>query len=210
MMMEQLLYITHHKNRIVISPRVPLYYDDSFDNINILLAAQYLQYASHPLNSVSRPIIVFFTLANFNAIVSATYSVVKDSPGTLPPNLLSTCGNIGAVTSTGNVTVQADATGIVSSSIVSAQCGNDSVCIIPFGTTLQVDTSLNLGALIVRGIVEWNDSTQSSDSIFLCAGYAVVEGLGKWDMDLQNNDAVIYVKDNLFEHHHLRSRAFGR
>ena len=201
---------THHKNRIIISPRVPLYYDDSFDNINILLAAQYLQYASHPLNSISRPIIFFFTLANFNAIVSATYSVVKDSPGTLPPNLLSTCGNIGAVTSTGNVTVQADATGIVSSSIVSAQCGNDSVCIIPFGTTLQVDTSLNLGALIVQGIVEWNDSTQSSDNIFLCAGYVVVEGLGKWEMDLQNNDALIYVKDNSFEHHHLRSRAFGR
>ena len=93
--------------------------------------------------------------------------------------------------------------------MVSGQCGDNSTCIIPIGMTLQVDTSLNLGALIVRGTVDWNDDTQVNPSAFLCAGYVVVEGHGKWDMDLQAKDAYIYIKDNGAVHNHLRSRAFG-
>lgn len=106
------------------------------------------------------------------------------------------------------VTVQAS-NGLLNSSEVSDQCGDDSVCVIPLGTTLQVTGNLNLGALIVRGIVEWSDSTQLYPSAFVCAGYAVVEGLGKWDMTLQEKDAYIYLKDNGAVHPTLRSRAFG-
>ena len=151
--------------------------------------------------------------ANFDAIDSATYSVVKDSPDSLPTDLLSVCSNIGTIASSGEVIVQADATGVVDSATLSAQCGNNSVCIIPFGTTFQVDDNINLGALIVRGTVEWNDVTTQSymeNDMYLCAGYVAVEGNGKWEMDLQSKGAFIYIKDNGFEHGHLRSRAFGR
>ena len=110
----------------------------------------------------------------------------------------------------GKVVDQADAAGFVNSTEVFNQCGDDSVCVIPLNTTFQVDGNINLGALIVRGTVEWNDLTQSSNSMFLCARYVAVEGQGKWWMDLQERDAFIYVKDNGYEHHHLRSRAFGR
>ncbi len=72
-----------------------------------------------------------------------------------------------------------------------------------------MDAGLNLGALIVRGTVEWNDDTQVDPSSYLCAGYVAVEGQGKWDMDLQDKDAYIYIKDNGAVHKGLRSRAFG-
>ena len=158
-------------------------------------------------------------LTNFDSINAATYSVVKDSPNSLPSNLLSTCGNLGLTSSSGDVTVQSvDGTSFVNSTTVSSQCDDTSVCIIPFGMTFHVDGSINLGALIVRGNVEWTDDTMMIDSsggIFVCAGYIVVEGLGKWEMNVQggsksSNNAVIYIKDNGFEHAHLRSRAFGR
>ena len=42
---------------------------------------------------------------------------------------------------------------VVNFSLVSGQCGTDSVCIIPIRTSFQVDTSLNLGALVVKGTV---------------------------------------------------------
>ena len=163
-------------------------------------------------------------LTNFDSINTATYSLVKDSPNSLPSNLLSTCGNIGSLTtpSSGEVTVQIavddGSTSIVNSTTVSSQCNDTTVCIIPFGMTFQIDASINLGTLIVRGNVEWTDDTMmdnADDGIFVCAGYIVVEGLGKWEMNVQgsnksNKNAVIYIKDNGFEHAHLRSRAFGR
>lgn len=110
---------------------------------------------------------------------------------------------------TREVTVQSS-NGVVGSASVTSQCGMDSVCIVPIGTTLQVDRSLNLAALVVRGTVEWNDGTQAHHSAFLCAGYVAIEGQGKWDMDLQVKDAYVYIKDNGAVHHNLRSRAFGR
>lgn len=148
--------------------------------------------------------------ANFDAIESATYSEVKNSPESLPSDLLSVCANSIPASPTGEITIQADASGVVTSSQVSAQCGDDTVCIIPLGTTYQVDNSINLGALVVRGIVDWSDNTQVSDDAYLCAGYISVEGQGSWEMDVQVKKSFIYVKDNGYEHHHLRSRAFGR
>ena len=141
---------------------------------------------------------------NFDSIQAASYAVAD---GDLPLEL-DVCKNNHSPP-TRNVTVQASSTGVVNSSSVSNQCGNDSVCIIPIGTTLEVDTGLNLGALIVRGTVEWNDGTQVQPSAFVCAGYVAVEGHGKWDMDVQTKNAVVYIKDNGAVHHGLRSRAFG-
>lgn len=148
--------------------------------------------------------------ANFDAINAAAYSVVKDSPESLPAGLLAACANSGESPSSTEVTVQADLFGIVTSSTVSAQCGSNSICIVPFGTTFQVDGSINLGALVVRGEVEWTDATQPSQDAYLCAGYVAVEGQGSWSMNLQDKGAVVYIKDNGYAHGHLRSRAFGR
>lgn len=146
---------------------------------------------------------IHYITANFNSMQAASYAVA-DGDLLLDLNV---CKNYQSPPSR-EVTVQAP-NGVIGSSSVSEQCGNDSVCTIPIGITLQVDTSLNLAALVVRGTVEWNDNTQVSPSAFLCAGYVAVEGQGKWDMDLQAKDAYIYIKDNGAVHHHLRSRAFG-
>mmetsp|Transcript_32276 Transcript_32276/g.67849 ORF Transcript_32276/g.67849 Transcript_32276/m.67849 type:complete len:1275 (+) Transcript_32276:77-3901(+) len=143
-------------------------------------------------------------LSNFDSMQAASYAVAD---GDLPIDM-DVC-KTNQSPPTREVTVQASTNGVIDSSSITNQCGNDSICIIPIGTTLQVDTSLNLGALIVRGTVEWNDITQVHPSAFLCAGYVAVEGQGKWDMDLQVSDAFIYIKDNGAVHHHLRSRAFG-
>jgi len=141
--------------------------------------------------------------ASFNSIQSATFAIAdRDLPAEV-----NVCKNH-RIRPTRLVTVQTSS-GITDSATVSAQCGDDSVCIIPIGKTLQVDTSLNLGALIVRGTVQWNDDTQVNPSAFICAGYVAVEGQGKWDMDLQVKDAYIYIKDNGAVHHKLRTRAFG-
>ena len=140
---------------------------------------------------------------NFGAIQAAAYSVAD---GDLPIELNACKSNVGPPTRT--VTVQTSS-GVINSATVSNQCGTDSTCIIPLGTTLQVDTGLNLGALVVKGTVEWNDATQVNPSAFVCAGYVAIEEQGKWDMDMQCKDAYIYIKANGAVHPHLRSRAFG-
>jgi hypothetical protein len=106
--------------------------------------------------------------------------------------------------------------GIVTASEVSAQCGGDSVCIVPSGTTLWMVgvNGLNVGALIVRGVLEWNDNESAlggrgPPALFLCAGYVAVEGRGRFAMDLQIKSGYVYIKDNGAVHAHLHSRAFG-
>ena len=138
---------------------------------------------------------------------AASYSVLQDA-NKLPPDLITVCKN-DEVAPTYNVTVQPGVDGYVTSSQVSQQCRNDSICIIPFGTTFQFDESINLAALTVKGNVEWTDATQLDSRAFLCAGYVSVEGHGKWEMNLQQKDGFIYLKDNGAIHHHLRTRAFG-
>ena len=146
---------------------------------------------------------------NFDSIQAASYSVINDPDANLPPDLLSVCKDKGINPPAREVVVQTDSSGLVNSSTVSTQCGGDSVCVIPFGITLQVDTSLSLAALIVKGVVEWTDDTQVNPSAFMCAGYIAVEGLGKWEMDVQSKDSFVYIKDNGAVHPMLRSRSFG-
>ena len=142
--------------------------------------------------------------ANFDAMQAATYAVADEDL----PTEMNVC-KINSFPPTRQVTVQAPNGEVINSSTVSAQCGDDSICLIPLGVYLQVDTSLNLGALIVKGTVEWNDDTQLNSSAFVCAGYIAIEGQGKWEMDIQVNEAYIYIKDNGAVHSELRSRALG-
>ena len=85
--------------------------------------------------------------ANFESMQAATYSVADNDL----PIELDVCKNSNAPTPTQEITVQAPYGSVVDCSTVLDQCGNDSICIVPLGVTLQVNTNLNLGALIVQG-----------------------------------------------------------
>ena len=85
----------------------------------------------------------------------------------------------------------------------------------------MVGANLNLGALIVRGAVEWFDDDDGdvlhigsptlvqARSTFLCGGYVAVENNGRFTMNIQTGNAYIYIKDNGAVHPDLRTRAFG-
>mmetsp|Transcript_26399 Transcript_26399/g.72573 ORF Transcript_26399/g.72573 Transcript_26399/m.72573 type:complete len:380 (-) Transcript_26399:2530-3669(-) len=157
-------------------------------------------------------------LANFNHIMEASYSQVDDMSNENlnkpPPELLNQCKNHGYANPTQEVIVNAGGGGTVSASSVQSQCRTDTICIIPEGTTLTMDGNLNVGALIVRGVLEWTSTTQSVIDQYLCGGYVVVETNGSFRMDLNSNDANtknawIYIKNNGAVHHKLRSRSFG-
>ena len=154
-------------------------------------------------------------MANFGRIMAASYSQVDDMSNAnahKPPQSLDQCKNRGYTNPTREVIVSGG--GIVSAASVQSQCGTDSICIVPESLTLRMDGNLNVGALIIRGGLDWNDNSQSSSSDqFLCGGYVVVENNGSFEMDLNNSANTktgwIYIKNNGAVHPGLRSRSFG-
>ena len=146
--------------------------------------------------------------------MASSYSQVDDMSNAnsqKPPNSLDQCRNSGHSNPTREVTVTGK--GTVSASHVQSVCGKDSICIIPDDLTLRMDTNLDLGALIVRGGLEWTTDSQSSSNQFLCGGYVVIEDNGSFEMDLNSEDDTktgwIYIKNNGAVHPELRSRSFG-
>ena len=132
----------------------------------------------------------------------------------VPPDMISTCQkrsttSLLSVPTNEYIVVVADSNGTIDSASLSNQCGLSSICVIPSGTRLIMDGNVNVGALIVRGTVEWNDTTQKNISSFLCAGYVAVESQGIWRMNLQEKYGWIYIKNNGAVHPNLRERAFG-
>jgi hypothetical protein len=69
-----------------------------------------------------------------------------------------------------------------------------------------MNDSLSLGALSIKGALEWNDESSLENS-YLCSGYVAIEG--SWNMKLQSHSAWIYIKDNGAYHPQLRTRSFG-
>ena len=61
------------------------------------------------------------------------------------------------------------------------KCTETSLCVIPEGTTLFMNDDLNVGAMIVRGALKWNDKT-SMESVFVCAGYIAISWLATADV----------------------------
>ena len=147
-------------------------------------------------------------IAAFPTMQSKTYAIARDR---LPLEMIA-CKNDN-VQPTRSVTLIASpgSGGIVTASEVSVQCGRDSVCTVPPGITVRMvgAIGLNVGALIVRGVVEWNEVESAPDLRFLCAGYVAVEGLGRFTMNVRIGRAFVYIKDNYAVHPQLRSRAFG-
>mmetsp|Transcript_43333 Transcript_43333/g.48510 ORF Transcript_43333/g.48510 Transcript_43333/m.48510 type:complete len:1556 (-) Transcript_43333:209-4876(-) len=165
-------------------------------------------------------------LANFEKIMEASYSQVDDltneNINQPPQELLDQCKDRGFNTINSNtreVTVNSSNGNIVSASSVQNQCGTDTICLIPDGVTVQMDDNLYIGALIIRGNLEWNTATQSDQNqLFLCGGYVVVENNGSFIMDLNDDlntsdtkkqTAWIYIKNNGAVHPELRSRSLG-
>ncbi|CAF5189536.1 unnamed protein product, partial [Rotaria sp. Silwood1] len=50
-------------------------------------------------------------------------------------------------------------------------CGTETICTIPAGFTVTMNSNLNVAALVLSGSLVWNDLSQSSSDQWLCAGY---------------------------------------
>jgi len=151
-------------------------------------------------------------LANFRDIEQASYAAVDDTT-VVPENLVDQCKGDGEIP-----TVEVHPTGIggtIFSSSVANQCNSNSICIIDSELVVKMDQSLNVGALIIRGSLEWNKASTNTNgtaqTLYLCAGYVAVEGNGSFLMDIQQirQSAWIYIKDNGAQHPDLRVRGFG-
>lgn len=146
-------------------------------------------------------------IENFDAINAASYTAIDDPNGRAPSNLLSKC-KAAASHSTFHEVVVTPSPREIKANEVKVMCTETSICVIPEGTTIIMNDDLNVGAMIVRGALKWDDIT-STDGAFLCAGYIAVEGNGSWNMNVQSHSAWIYIKDNGARHSKLKSRAFG-
>ena len=151
--------------------------------------------------------------ANFNEINAASYAAVDDSESNVPAQLIEQCKKVATFIVPDSPQLLFEEVNIIGGGRVDVAhvkqfCTENSICIIPYGTTLEITENLNVAALIVRGAVEWDDST-SPENTFVCAGYVAVEGNGLWNMNLQSKSAWIYIKDNGAYHDMLRTRSFG-
>ena len=140
-------------------------------------------------------------LGAFDEIIRASYSAP------LPIELSTACAGKGKSGSFPEATLPP---GTVSASQAQTVCGTNSKCVVPPSTTLNVDSNLNVGALLVKGELVWS---QSSTSQWICAGYIVAEGNGKVTIDMRfasdSNSAFVYMKNNGAKHWSIGARVFG-
>ncbi|CAF4040020.1 unnamed protein product [Adineta steineri] len=132
-------------------------------------------------------------------------TLIKDSySAPLPQDLAATCKNQNQVT----VSTTKSITSSMLSSDLQIFCGTDTICIIPNGFTVTMNSNLNVAALVVSGSLIWNDASQSSNNQWLCAGYIAVDG-GQFDMNLISKQGYIYIKNNGLKHPTVYTRAFA-
>jgi hypothetical protein len=93
-------------------------------------------------------------------------------------------------------------------SAYAGSCG--AVCVIPAGTTVTLDVSMDVTSLSVLGSLVWDTS---KSGLTLSAGFVVVEDGGSFTMGTEGapmvNPATIYLKNNGASHHHNGKRVFG-
>jgi len=108
------------------------------------------------------------------AYLDAFSTLIKDSySAPLPQDLVATCKNQSQETVS---TVKSITTSMLSSDL-QIFCGTETICIIPAGFTVTMNSNLNVAALVVSGSLVWNDVSQSSSDQWLCAGYIAVRYL---------------------------------
>ena len=60
--------------------------------------------------------------------------------------------------------------GNVTAAALAAGCSPECVCVIPAGTVVVMDSSIDLAALVVKGTLLWDQTTQTALEQHLCAG----------------------------------------
>jgi hypothetical protein len=126
---------------------------------------------------------------------------------------LNTCRNAPAFYAGHTITVQpiSEFSDVVTSSDVQKQCHESYPCVIPPSMTVEMTSSLHVGALEIHGKMLWTDETQSQNEAYLCAGYIVTSEDGSFSMNLQSRtkQAWIYLVNNGSYHDVLGWRVFG-
>ena len=152
-----------------------------------------------------------FQQADEEAFRSSFPTLIADSySAPLPAELHSACRGLGVPVSSPLDEIVAGTASTITAAEAGAVCGDDSVCVIPSGSTLRMDGNLRVAALVVRGgAVEWTDESQQADAQWLCAGYVAVTDGGTWRMNVTASRAFIYVMANRAVHATLGARAFG-
>ncbi|CAF1388475.1 unnamed protein product [Adineta ricciae] len=135
---------------------------------------------------------------NFATLIKDSYSAP------LPRDLKSTCKSQYQA----GVSTVKSITNSMFSSDLQVFCGTDSICTIPTGFTVTMNSNLSLAALVIHGSLVWNDMSQSSSDQWLCAGYIAVDG-GQFNMNLTTKQGYIYMKNNGLKHSTIQTRAFG-
>lgn len=113
-----------------------------------------------------------FAQQDETAYIDAFSTLIKDSYSVpLPQGLVTACKNQGHVPLT---TVKSITNSMLSSEL-QMFCGTDTICTIPTGFTVTMDSNLNVAALVVSGSFIWNDVNQPLNEQWLCAGYIAVK-----------------------------------
>ena len=94
---------------------------------------------------------------------------------------------------------------------VQTQCSASVACLVPANVSVLMDASVNVGALIVYGHLQWDDSVQTQPDQWLCAGYVAVEAGGTFNLTMSASDvrAWVFIKANGASHPALGPRGFG-
>lgn len=140
-------------------------------------------------------------LDNFQTLINDSYSE------SLPLDLLNTCKN-SEIFNKQNVQNKSITIGSITSEQVQKICSNNTICIIETGVIVKMNSNLNLAALVLKGILNWSDSSQILADQWLCAGYVAVNG-GQLNMNLIEKKGYIYIKNNNLKHENLSYRALG-
>lgn len=88
----------------------------------------------------------------------------------LPSDLIGECKNSNEISIETIVSISSS----MSSSNLQTICGYNSICTIPSGVTVLMNSNLNVAALVVKGSLIWNEESQVSDKQWLCSGYIAV------------------------------------
>lgn len=108
----------------------------------------------------------------------------------LPPALAGACAGQGSFQASLPETLAGTSTWI-SAADAARNCGAASLCVVPSQSTLLMDSSLNVAALLVRGAVLWGDSAQAAT--WLCSGFIAVASGGQFNMSVTSGDAYMCV-----------------
>ena len=96
-------------------------------------------------------------------------NLIKDSHSeTLPQDLINTCRRKGS---------QNPQTEFIRSSTTSKDIQNrclNAICQIEPNVQITMNSNLNVAALIIKGKLIWDESTQQTNEQWLCAGYIAV------------------------------------